>query len=134
MNEHVGCKPNTWYATFRSTEEELLMVRMLQWKFSALIWDMQCYATFTFCDLGFVWNLPSNVKSICLNHVIGIWYFFWLVQLGVLRKVAKRENDIRVYADELGMGLAGELDFTLEAANALEFQVLAIRFKKTWYF
>jgi len=50
------------------------------------------------------------------------------LQLGVLRKVAKRENDIRVYADELGMGLAGELDFTLEAANASEFQVLGIRF------
>lgn len=50
------------------------------------------------------------------------------MQLGVLRKIAKRENDIRLYADELGKGLAGELDFTLEAANASEFRVPGIKF------
>lgn len=48
------------------------------------------------------------------------------MQLGVLRKIAKRENDIRLYADELGKGLAGELDFTLEAAYASEFRVPGI--------
>lgn len=58
-------------------------------------------------------------------------YFFWiqflyqrLFQLGLLQKIAKRKNDLRLYADELGKGLVGELDYTLEAANASEFLVL----------
>ncbi|KAL8166598.1 hypothetical protein V2J09_008097 [Rumex salicifolius] len=41
--------------------------------------------------------------------------------LGLLQKVAKRENDPRLYADELGKGLIGELDYRLEAANATQF-------------
>ncbi|XP_039122584.1 uncharacterized protein slr1919 [Dioscorea cayenensis subsp. rotundata] len=41
--------------------------------------------------------------------------------LAVLRKVAKRKSDICLYADELGKGFVGELDYTLEAANASKF-------------
>ncbi|KAE8711965.1 TMEM115 protein [Hibiscus syriacus] len=36
-------------------------------------------------------------------------------------KIAKRKSDPRLYADELGKGLVGELDYTLEASNASEF-------------
>ncbi|GMN51106.1 hypothetical protein TIFTF001_020255 [Ficus carica] len=41
--------------------------------------------------------------------------------LGILQKIAKRKSDLRLYADELGKGLVGELDYNLEAANASEF-------------
>lgn len=40
-----------------------------------------------------------------------------------MRKIAQRKNDLRLYADELGKGLVGELDYTSEAENALEFKV-----------
>lgn len=43
-----------------------------------------------------------------------------------MQKIAKRKSDPRLYADELGKGLSGELDYTLEAANASEFRVLVI--------
>nr|GMD11813.1 Kinase superfamily protein isoform 1 [Ipomoea batatas] len=45
------------------------------------------------------------------------------LELALLQKIARRKNDFRLYADELGKGLAGELDYTLEAANASEFMV-----------
>ncbi|GFP82828.1 uncharacterized aarf domain-containing protein kinase at1g79600 chloroplastic [Phtheirospermum japonicum] len=50
-------------------------------------------------------------------------------QLQLLQKIAKRENDLRPYADELGKGLTGELDYNLEAANALEFMEVHSHFK-----
>ncbi|KAK1266643.1 hypothetical protein QJS04_geneDACA015361 [Acorus gramineus] len=50
------------------------------------------------------------------------------VKLGVLRKVAKRKSDLCLYADELGKGLVGELDYTIEAVNASEFRVAHARF------
>lgn len=40
-----------------------------------------------------------------------------------MQKIAKRKSDLRLYADELGKGLVGELDYTLEASNASEFLV-----------
>ncbi|KAG6554988.1 hypothetical protein Mapa_003573 [Marchantia paleacea] len=42
--------------------------------------------------------------------------------LGLLRKVAGMSSDISILADELGRGLFGELDYTLEAANARMFE------------
>lgn len=51
-----------------------------------------------------------------------------LFQLGLLQKIAKRKSDLRLYADELGKGLVGELDYTLEAANAAEFLVFKANF------
>jgi aarF domain-containing kinase len=47
-----------------------------------------------------------------------------MFQLGLFQKIAKRKSDLRLYADELGKGLVGELDYTLEAANASEFMVI----------
>jgi len=44
--------------------------------------------------------------------------------LGLLQKIAKRKSDPRLYADELGKGFVGELDYTLEAANASKFLVI----------
>ncbi|XP_020590211.1 uncharacterized protein LOC110031371 isoform X2 [Phalaenopsis equestris] len=41
--------------------------------------------------------------------------------LNVLKKAAKRKNDLYLYADELGKGLVGELDYRIESANASEF-------------
>ncbi|KAK6137957.1 hypothetical protein DH2020_028300 [Rehmannia glutinosa] len=49
-------------------------------------------------------------------------------QLGLLQKIAKRKTDLRLYADELGKGFIGELDYNLEAANALEFMEVHSRF------
>lgn len=46
------------------------------------------------------------------------------MQLALLRKVAKRKSDPSLYADELGKGFVGELDYTIEAANASKFLVL----------
>jgi aarF domain-containing kinase len=37
--------------------------------------------------------------------------------------IAKRRSDLKLYADELGQGLFGELNYTQEAANAAEFEV-----------
>jgi predicted unusual protein kinase regulating ubiquinone biosynthesis (AarF/ABC1/UbiB family) len=37
--------------------------------------------------------------------------------------VAKRRSNIALYADELGKGFVGELDYTLEASNASIFLV-----------
>lgn len=49
-------------------------------------------------------------------------------QLELLQKIAKRKNDLRLYADELGKGLMGELDYRLEAANASRFLEAHSRF------
>lgn len=42
--------------------------------------------------------------------------------LGILGKLAGRKSDLRLYVDEIGHGLFGELDYTCEAARASEFQ------------
>ena len=50
-------------------------------------------------------------------------------QLELLQKIAKRKNGLRLYADELGKGLMGELDYRLEAANASRFLVPSFKLK-----
>uniref|UniRef100_A0A0D9VMD5 Protein kinase domain-containing protein n=1 Tax=Leersia perrieri TaxID=77586 RepID=A0A0D9VMD5_9ORYZ len=47
----------------------------------------------------------------------------YILRLGLafLRKVAKRKSNIALYADELGKGFVGELDYNIEAANATKF-------------
>lgn len=42
--------------------------------------------------------------------------------LGILGKLAGRKSDLRLYVDELGHGLFGELNYKCEAARASEFQ------------
>uniref|UniRef100_A0A1J3HHL7 Protein kinase domain-containing protein n=1 Tax=Noccaea caerulescens TaxID=107243 RepID=A0A1J3HHL7_NOCCA len=73
-------------------------------------------------------DVAVKVQRPDLRHAVLRDIYILRLGLGVLRKIAKRENDIRVYADELGKGLAGELDFTLEAANASEFREAHSRF------
>lgn len=51
---------------------------------------------------------------------------FLVLQLGILRKLAKRKSDISLYADELGRGFLAELDYRIEAHNASEFLVLLV--------
>eukprot|EP00271_Cylindrocystis_brebissonii_P004811 TRINITY_DN16720_c0_g1_i1.p1 TRINITY_DN16720_c0_g1~~TRINITY_DN16720_c0_g1_i1.p1 ORF type:complete len:1485 (-),score=215.30 TRINITY_DN16720_c0_g1_i1:607-4422(-) len=43
------------------------------------------------------------------------------ILLGVVKRVARINSDLRILADELGRGLYGELDYRLEAANAAAF-------------
>ncbi|KAK8463441.1 hypothetical protein SEVIR_1G364500v4 [Setaria viridis] len=47
----------------------------------------------------------------------------YILRLGLafIRKVANRRSNISLYADELGRGFVGELDYNIEAANATKF-------------
>ncbi|XP_015689552.2 protein ACTIVITY OF BC1 COMPLEX KINASE 3, chloroplastic [Oryza brachyantha] len=47
----------------------------------------------------------------------------YILRLGLsfVRKIAKRKSNIALYADELGKGFVGELDYNIEAANATKF-------------
>ncbi|KAK9698253.1 hypothetical protein RND81_08G091600 [Saponaria officinalis] len=56
-----------------------------------------------------------------LHHLVARDIFILRLGLGWLQKFTRRKNDIRLYADELGKGLMGELDYRLEAENALRF-------------
>ncbi|KAL0918445.1 hypothetical protein M5K25_010454 [Dendrobium thyrsiflorum] len=56
-----------------------------------------------------------------LLHSVARDIYILRVGLNFLKKVAKRKNDLFLYADELGKGLFGELDYRIESANASEF-------------
>ncbi|XP_057523471.1 uncharacterized protein LOC130803282 isoform X1 [Amaranthus tricolor] len=66
-------------------------------------------------------SVAVKVQRPNLHHVVARDIYILRLGLGVLRKIAKRKNDIRLYADELGKGFMGELDYRLEAANASRF-------------
>lgn len=66
-------------------------------------------------------NVAVKVQRPDMRHVILRDIYILRLGLGLLQKVAKRKNDLRLYADELGKGLVGELDYRIEAANASEF-------------
>ncbi|KAK6228173.1 hypothetical protein SCA6_000513 [Theobroma cacao] len=66
-------------------------------------------------------DVAVKVQRPNLRHVVVRDIYILRLGLGLLQKIAKRKNDPRLYADELGKGLVGELDYTLEAANASEF-------------
>uniref|UniRef100_A0A5B7BW00 Protein kinase domain-containing protein n=1 Tax=Davidia involucrata TaxID=16924 RepID=A0A5B7BW00_DAVIN len=66
-------------------------------------------------------NVAVKVQRPNLRHVVVRDIYILRLGLGLLQKIAKRKSDIRFYADELGKGLVGELDYTLEAANASDF-------------
>ncbi|KAI5082203.1 hypothetical protein GOP47_0001946 [Adiantum capillus-veneris] len=59
---------------------------------------------------------PNLLLSIALD------IYILRIGLDVLRKVAKRRSDLKLYADELGHGFFGELDYIQEANNAKEFK------------
>ncbi|KAH7298044.1 hypothetical protein KP509_25G025000 [Ceratopteris richardii] len=59
---------------------------------------------------------PNVLMSVALD------VYILRIGLDVVRKVAKRRSDLKLYADELGQGFFGELDYLQEADNALEFK------------
>ncbi|EPS60983.1 hypothetical protein M569_13817, partial [Genlisea aurea] len=63
-----------------------------------------------------------------MQHIVYRDIYILRLGLSLLQKIAKRQNDLRLYADEVGKGLIGELDYNLEAANALEFMEAHSRF------
>lgn len=83
---------------------------------------------YIFFALGFVLSstsIGSFLFEIFYIYLDGVLYnYSYLFQLGLLKRIAKRKSDPRLYADELGKGLVGELDYNLEAGNASEFLVL----------
>lgn len=71
------------------------------------------------------WHLYQHLpKWLRIQFMFKLGNWCSLFQLGLLQKIAKRKSDPRLYADELGKGLVGELDYTLEAANASQFLVM----------
>ncbi|EEF29135.1 Ubiquinone biosynthesis protein coq-8, putative [Ricinus communis] len=74
-------------------------------------------------------NVALKVQRPNLRHVVVRDIYILRLGLGLVQKIAKRKNDLRLYADELGKGLVGELDYSLEAANASKFQDIHSSFK-----
>ncbi|XP_057476620.1 uncharacterized protein LOC130764404 [Actinidia eriantha] len=66
-------------------------------------------------------DVAVKVQRPNLRHVVVRDIYILRLGLGLLQKIAKRKSDLRLYADELGKGLVGELDYTKEAANVSEF-------------
>ncbi|KAL1828065.1 hypothetical protein ACET3Z_006477 [Daucus carota] len=66
-------------------------------------------------------SVAVKVQRPNLRHVVIRDIYILRVGLRILQRVAKRKSELSLYADELGKGLVGELDYTLEAANASEF-------------
>ncbi|CAL0316096.1 unnamed protein product [Lupinus luteus] len=66
-------------------------------------------------------NVAVKVQRPNLRHVVVRDIYILRLGLGLLQKIAKRKSDPRLYADELGKGFVSELDYNLEAANALKF-------------
>lgn len=66
-------------------------------------------------------SVAIKVQRPDLLHAVVRDIYLLRLGLGLVRKIAKRKSDIRLYADELGRGFVGELDYTLEAENANEF-------------
>ncbi|KAL2549512.1 Protein kinase superfamily protein [Forsythia ovata] len=77
------------------------------------------------CD-GF--EVAVKVQRPNLHHVVVRDIYILRIGLGLLQKILKRKSDLRLYADELGKGLVGELDYNLEAANVSEFMEVHSRF------
>uniref|UniRef100_A0A2P2M297 Uncharacterized protein MANES_07G104400 n=1 Tax=Rhizophora mucronata TaxID=61149 RepID=A0A2P2M297_RHIMU len=67
------------------------------------------------------YNVAVKVQRPNLHHLVIRDIYVLRLGLGLVQKIAKRKSDLRVYADELGKGLVGELDYSLEAANASKF-------------
>eukprot|EP00268_Persea_americana_P016383 TRINITY_DN1776_c0_g1_i3.p1 TRINITY_DN1776_c0_g1~~TRINITY_DN1776_c0_g1_i3.p1 ORF type:complete len:654 (-),score=136.99 TRINITY_DN1776_c0_g1_i3:431-2392(-) len=66
-------------------------------------------------------TVAVKVQRPNLLHAVVRDIYILRLGLGLLQKVAKRKSDLRLYADELGRGLVGELDYNLEAENASQF-------------
>uniref|UniRef100_A0A7N0V8P3 Protein kinase domain-containing protein n=1 Tax=Kalanchoe fedtschenkoi TaxID=63787 RepID=A0A7N0V8P3_KALFE len=73
-------------------------------------------------------NVAVKVQRPNLKHVVVRDIYILRLGLGIAQRVLKREYDPRVYADELGRGFVGELDYRLEADNAIYFKEAHSRF------
>ncbi|XP_038893449.1 uncharacterized protein sll0005 [Benincasa hispida] len=73
-------------------------------------------------------SVAVKVQRPNMLHVVVRDVYILRLGLGLLQKLAKRKSDLRLYADELGKGLLGELDYNLEATNATEFLETHSRF------
>lgn len=73
-------------------------------------------------------DVAIKVQRPDLRHVVVRDVYIMRLGLGMLQKIAKRKSDLRLYADELGKGFVGELDYTLEASHASEFRESHSRF------
>ncbi|XP_031502983.1 uncharacterized protein LOC116266052 isoform X1 [Nymphaea colorata] len=67
------------------------------------------------------YDVAVKVQRPNLHHAVLRDIHILRLGLGILRRIAKRKSDIALYADELGRGLLGELDYNTEAKNATEF-------------
>nr|GEY27661.1 protein kinase superfamily protein [Tanacetum cinerariifolium] len=70
-------------------------------------------------------DVAVKVQRPNLRHVVFRDIYIMRVGLDISQQVTKRKSDLRLYVDEVGKGLVGELDYTLEAANAVEFMVIS---------
>eukprot|EP00249_Psilotum_nudum_P021892 c28292_g1_i1 orf=189-3473(+) len=79
----------------------------------------QVYRGRTVCgqDVAVKVQRPNLLYSVALDVCI------LRLLLEFLQKLFKRQSNWKLYADEIGKGLYGELDYMLEAANAADFQV-----------
>ncbi|KAI4302337.1 hypothetical protein MLD38_038094 [Melastoma candidum] len=66
-------------------------------------------------------DVAVKVQRPDLHHIVVRDIYILSLGLGLVQKIYKRKNDPRLYADELGKGFVGELDYRLEAANAVQF-------------
>ncbi|XP_021832770.1 uncharacterized protein LOC110772624 [Prunus avium] len=66
-------------------------------------------------------DVAIKVQRPNMHHIVVRDIYILRLGLGILQKIAKRKGDLRLYADELGKGLVGELDYTLEASNSSKF-------------
>lgn len=67
-------------------------------------------------------SVAVKVQRPNLLHSIALDIYILRMGLDVIRKVAKRRSDLKLYADELGQGFFGELDYIQEANNSLLFK------------
>ncbi|CAN6479319.1 unnamed protein product [Victoria cruziana] len=67
------------------------------------------------------YDVAVKVQRPNLHHAVLRDIYILRLGLGILRRIAKRKSDIALYADELGRGLLGELDYNIEAKNATDF-------------
>ncbi|XP_051121560.1 uncharacterized protein LOC127244976 [Andrographis paniculata] len=111
IEEELGCPVNT---VFKNTSDEPVAAASFG----------QVYKATTHDGL----DVAVKVQRPNLHHVVVRDIYILRIGLGLLQKIAKRKNDIRLYADELGKGFIGELDYNLEAQNALEFMEAHSRF------
>ncbi|KAJ7975079.1 Protein kinase superfamily protein [Quillaja saponaria] len=120
LHDQIPPFPRT--VAMRIIEEEL--GSSVQSYFSSISEEPIAAASFGQVYRGFTTDgidVAVKVQRPNLRHVVVRDIYILRLGLGLLQKIANRKSDLCLYADELGKGLVGELDYTLEAANASKF-------------